>query len=246
MSELNAKIKIAFFTNISIGIVISLALSLAVMLVSGHFSFGWWVAAFLISTVISAVIGLFVPINPITGFVCKKLKIKEKTVGRRITGAVISDLIYVPVITLVVSLFAVGIASHEVENFKNDIKSLQSTLREEIREDNSNIGLLSEQLEIYQKKADNEENRQFVLKLKEGINTLNSAVFEKEKRIDEMSDAFENAAAPSLGFVFGISLLIMIALGFVLIFVFRPIFARIAVKRFSPKKCVKVGTARKK
>lgn len=213
-------------TNAALGVTLSLFISLIAALLAGRFEAGWWALAFLIGTAVSLIIGFFVPIRPLSGFLCKKLKLKKKTVGGRLVGVIVSDVIYSAVIVSVLSVFAVNISSMRVESEKNDIASRLTALQAEIKEDKKGVGLLSEQLDIFEKKDD----AAAVAKLNDGINTLNAAIAEKEKSMDEMNKSLEEAVPPSFAFVFWISLVLSLAVGFAVFYFMRPVYAKLAKK----------------
>ena len=90
--------KIGRLMNIAMGIALSFCLSLTGTLSSGHFESIEFLFSFLISTVISIVIGFFVPIHPITEKACGSLP--RGSFKRRCVEAMIPDLIYTPVMSV--------------------------------------------------------------------------------------------------------------------------------------------------
>lgn len=85
--------------NIAMGIVLSYCLTLTGMLTSGqHFEGVEFVISFAVSTVVSILIGIFVPMRPLTEKVCGGMQ--PGTLKRRCIEALIADLIYSPIMTL--------------------------------------------------------------------------------------------------------------------------------------------------
>ena len=59
-----------------------------------------FIVSFIISTIISLIIGLVIPMRKIEGGITKAIGLKEHSLPANIVSALISDLIYTPVITL--------------------------------------------------------------------------------------------------------------------------------------------------
>lgn len=92
--------------SLRMAVVMSFFLSLTGNLLSGHFSWQGFLISFVISTVISLVIGLLVPIGKITGGMVKGRGLDRRSLKARCLESFISDLIYTPIMTLVM----VGVA----------------------------------------------------------------------------------------------------------------------------------------
>ena len=108
--------KVGMLMNVCMGVTMSFFLSLVGNLTSGHFTFPGFLASFLISTVISLVIGFLVPIRRISDNVCEKAGLAHGSIKARLLESVISDLIYTPFITLAMVTFAYfTAASHAPE-----------------------------------------------------------------------------------------------------------------------------------
>ena len=56
--------------------------------------------SFIASIIVSLLIGLIIPIKPLSDKVAEKLHLQPKTFGRRCMDALVSDVIYTPVLTL--------------------------------------------------------------------------------------------------------------------------------------------------
>lgn len=93
--------KIGILMAVFMGIIMSFSLSLVGTLLSGHFEIPAWLISFGISLVISLAIGFIVPMKKIGDAVCAKCKVAPNSMeGNKISG-LISDLIYTPLITVV-------------------------------------------------------------------------------------------------------------------------------------------------
>lgn len=86
---------------IRMGIMMSFCLSLVGILSSGHFTIPGFIISFVISTIISLIIGLVIPIGKVTGGLCARLRLRQGTIGARTFESFLSDLIYTPIMTLV-------------------------------------------------------------------------------------------------------------------------------------------------
>lgn len=93
--------KVGLGMAISMGVVMSFFLSLVGMLSSGHFTFPGFVASFLVSTIVSMIIGFIVPIGKVSEMACRSLKLRPGTLPNRLFSSLISNTIYTPIMTLV-------------------------------------------------------------------------------------------------------------------------------------------------
>jgi len=81
------------------GLSISLAMSIVGPALSGHPSFPAFIVSFLCSSVISIIIAIIVPIKKITDSACEKIHLNPEGVGGRFFSALVSDLIFTPIMT---------------------------------------------------------------------------------------------------------------------------------------------------
>lgn len=93
--------KISFHMAIRMSILMSLCLALVGTLSSGHFTIPGYLLSFVASTIISLLIGLIIPVGKISSDVCKKLKMKPHSLPERCMSSLISNLIYTPLMTLI-------------------------------------------------------------------------------------------------------------------------------------------------
>ena len=90
--------------NIAMGVALSFCLSLVGNLTSGHFTATGFLSSFVLSVIVSLLIGVCVPLGRITEHICKHMQ--RGTLGRRCTESLISDLVYTPVMTLLMVILA--------------------------------------------------------------------------------------------------------------------------------------------
>ncbi len=96
--------------SIFMGITMSFFLSLIGTGTSGHFSIPAWFLSFLISTVISLLIGFIVPMKKVNDQITSKLGLHPGQFSTRLVETLISDLIYTPLITFCMVFFAYKMA----------------------------------------------------------------------------------------------------------------------------------------
>ncbi len=90
--------------NIFMGVTISFFLSLIGNITSGHFTFSGFLISFVVSTILSFVIGFIVPIKKVSDNACQKVGVDEKSLAGRGLSALISDIVYTPIITFAMIL----------------------------------------------------------------------------------------------------------------------------------------------
>ena len=98
--------KIGREMSLLMGVTLSFFLSLTGLLAAGKFNVVGWIISFLISTVISLIIGFLVPMKKVTDGVNNKLGLKPGKLGTRCMESLLSDLIYTPIITLAMVFMA--------------------------------------------------------------------------------------------------------------------------------------------
>ena len=93
--------KVGITMNILMGVTLSFCLSLLGNLTSENgFKPIAFIASFLVSTIISLIIGFLIPMRKIESGAVKAMKLNERGVPANIISSLISDIIYTPVITL--------------------------------------------------------------------------------------------------------------------------------------------------
>ena len=98
--------KVGRSISIKMAVTMSFFLSLVGNLTSGHFSLVGFLTSFLISLVISILIGLLVPIGKLGGAACRAAKLKQGSLGARLMESLVSDLIFTPIMTLIMVFLA--------------------------------------------------------------------------------------------------------------------------------------------
>ncbi len=92
--------------SILMGISMSLGMSLTGTLSSGHFTVPGFLISFLVSTVVSLIIGFLIPIAKISREACQKRKLPEGSLKARLFESLLSDLIYTPIMTVIMVAIA--------------------------------------------------------------------------------------------------------------------------------------------
>ena len=92
--------------GIRMGLLMSFSLALIGTATSGHFTIPGFLVSFVISSVVSIIIGFVVPVGKISGDLCRKKGLRPGTVKARLLESFISDIIYTPVMTLIMVGFA--------------------------------------------------------------------------------------------------------------------------------------------
>ena len=98
--------KIGLFMSLLMGVTLSLCLSLIGTLSSGNFTVPAFLISFAVSLAISLVIGFLVPMQKVSGAAVRKAGLKEHSLSARCLESLVSDLIYTPIITVVMILLA--------------------------------------------------------------------------------------------------------------------------------------------
>ena len=98
--------KIGLAMNILMGVSLSFFLSLTGLLASGHFELKAWLVSFGASAILSLLIGFFVPVRKIALSVCGRCGLHERTLPFHCMDSLVSDLIYTPLITLLMVALA--------------------------------------------------------------------------------------------------------------------------------------------
>ncbi len=93
--------KVGLFMSLFMGVTLSFFLSLTGNLTAkSGFSPIAFIVSFILSTIISLLIGFIVPMRKIEGGITKAIGLRERSLPANIVSALISDLIYTPLITL--------------------------------------------------------------------------------------------------------------------------------------------------
>lgn len=95
--------KVGMMMSVLMGVTLSFCLSLIGNLTSGHFTPIGFIISFVASTIISLIIGFIVPMRKISQGITKNMK---PGIGSKCVDALVSDLIYTPIITLAMVFLA--------------------------------------------------------------------------------------------------------------------------------------------
>lgn len=102
--------KIGRRMSVLMGITLSFFLSLAGTLMSGHFTLAGWLISFAASTAVSLLIGLLVPMKPLTDALHSFFSIRERSFAAWVFDSLVSDILYTPAITFCMVLLAYKMA----------------------------------------------------------------------------------------------------------------------------------------
>lgn len=103
--------KIMIQMTVLMGFFMSLTLSLVGTLMGGHFTVPSWLLSFALSFVISLIIGFLVPIKKLGDSACEKRGVPAQSFKGTLISAAISDVIYTPVITIVMVVVMLTLAA---------------------------------------------------------------------------------------------------------------------------------------
>ena len=98
--------KISILMGLLMGLSMSLCMSLCGTLLSGHFTVQSWLISFAVSFVVSFIIGLLIPMKKIQDFVLYNHNLKRGGLCAHLVGTLVSDLVYTPIMTLIMVFIA--------------------------------------------------------------------------------------------------------------------------------------------
>lgn len=104
--ELFTMKKVGSLMSIYMAVALSFCMSLTGNLSSGHFTVPAFLISFAVSFVISLIIGLIVPMKPLTDKLSAKAGLKEGGNKRRLFDALVGDIVYTPIMTLIMVTMA--------------------------------------------------------------------------------------------------------------------------------------------
>ena len=91
---------------IYMGVTLSFCLSLFGNATSGNFTVPGWIISFILSCIISLIIGWFVPMKTVSDKITGAMGLEQGKGITRVVEALISDIIYTPIITFAMILLA--------------------------------------------------------------------------------------------------------------------------------------------
>ncbi|HBB59506.1 MAG TPA: hypothetical protein DCZ52_04435, partial [Lachnospiraceae bacterium] len=92
-------------------ITLSFFLSLVGTGTSGHFTVRSWIDSFIISTSVSMLMGFVIPVRYIVEKVCAKYDLQEGDLNTRLVESLIVDLLFTPLMTFLMILYAYVVAT---------------------------------------------------------------------------------------------------------------------------------------
>lgn len=98
--------KVGITMSAFMGIAMSFFLSLTGTITSGHFTVPSWLISFVISGLISMVIGILIPMKKVNDKVVGLFKLPPFSFAGRCLESFVSDLIYTPIMTFCMVFFA--------------------------------------------------------------------------------------------------------------------------------------------
>ena len=209
--------KTGIFMSLLMALTLSFCMSLIGSLTSGHFTVGSWLISFAISLVISLVIGLIVPMPKLESAACRKLKLRPGTVKANFVSALISNTIYTPLLSIVMSVIMVSAATSGING---EITRTESMLSEV----SANMAAANEELE-----AAGEADPAKAGELRARIGELTGQYNELNGKLAGL-----NAAKPPMGMAILVSLLWCYPSGLVIIFIVQPLYMKMLIKKFGP------------
>ncbi len=102
--------KISREIGIRMGIIMSFFLSLTGTMVSGHFSIPQFLLHLVVSTIISVLIAIIIPIGRIAAAACAALKLRRGSLPEKLLTTFIYDLLYTPLMTTIMIFIAYKMA----------------------------------------------------------------------------------------------------------------------------------------
>ncbi len=196
----------------------SIIMSLIGTLLSGHFSIASYLIGFAISFVISLVIGFLVPMKQVSDNVCEKFGAKPETMKARVISALVSDVIYTPIITVCMCFIMTTFAGMGIER-------QAALLESQINELSAQSDALTAQ--IADLKKDEAANTGKIKELEGQIGGMQSG-------IAEMTGARNGMLASKPSFIreVWLSLLCCFIAGFILAFIVQPIYLKAIMKHY--------------
>ncbi|MCR5277851.1 MAG: hypothetical protein K6E19_00240 [Lachnospiraceae bacterium] len=108
--------KVGIRMSILMGITLSLFLSVTNVVMSGHFSWSILLIDIAVAMVVSISLGLVIPMGKLNMSLDKSMGFKPGTIKARLVETFVSDLIYTPIVTVIMIIFNyILITSHVPE-----------------------------------------------------------------------------------------------------------------------------------
>lgn len=114
--------RLSFYMNVLMSVTLSVFLSLLGLGTSGHFTVTAWLASFSIGAAISFVICYIIPMGSIKGALMEKFDLKDGSKGEKVVSAIVSDVIFTPLICLIMVSLSYNSAIKNIENAKSNLQ----------------------------------------------------------------------------------------------------------------------------
>lgn len=222
----NTMKKMGLSMSVLMGLTMSFILSLVGTLGSGHFTVPGWLRSFVISLVISLVIGFVIPMKQVSDAACSKAGISVNTTKGRLFSALISDLIYTPLITVIMVSVAITGAGKAIDAQIAEKNAQLEETGTAISQIEAQVGELTAKLETCAPEETEELNAQ-IGELKGQLGELNGKSEGLKGAIDGMT-----AAKPPFVPVLVKSLILTLIVGYIAIFILQPIYLKILLKKY--------------
>lgn len=223
---MNTMKKMGLIMSVLMGFTMSIILSLVGTLGSGHFTVMGWLKSFAISLVISLILGFIIPMKKVSDAACSKAGVSVNTIKGRLLGSLISDLIYTPLITLIMVAIAVMGATKAIDAQIAEKTTALEGIRTSISQIEGQIGELSAKVESAPAEEKGALNGQ-IGELKGKLGELNGQAEGLNGAINGM-----NAAKPPFLPVFIKSLILTFIVGYIAIFIIQPLYLGALMKKF--------------
>ncbi|MGN0638879.1 MAG: hypothetical protein ACI4J0_10950 [Huintestinicola sp.] len=222
----NTMKKMGISMSMLMGVTMSFVLSLVGTLGGGHFTVPGWIRSFIVSLIISLVLGFIIPMKKLSDSACAKCNVPIHSTKGKLLSALVSDLIYTPLLTVIMVTLAVTGAGRAIDAQISENNAL-------LTETQSSITALTEEL--------NEAAAALETCLPEESGELNAKVGELNGKIGELNGKVQQlngeiqgmtAAKPHLIPVLIRSLILTLIVGYAVIYIIQPIYLNMLMKKF--------------
>ncbi|MBE6854869.1 MAG: hypothetical protein E7501_04350 [Ruminococcus sp.] len=220
--------KIGLLMSVCMGLIMSFSLSLTGNLMSGRFAVPTFLLSFLCSFVLSLLIGLCVPMKPLCDKICRKFHAPPQTIQSRVLSAVVSSLIYTPLLTTVMVFMNTTLAGAAIDR-QIDVKQQElTTLTQEYTAAETEADRLRTDITaLAEDSAERAAMQQSLEQQTAALEKMGAGQTQLENSIASMQKekpVFFKAWLPSLP--------VSLAIGFILSFLFQPLLLNVLMKRF--------------
>ena len=210
--------KIGIMMSLLMGVTMSFGMSLCGSLLSGHFTVASWLLSFVISLAVSIILGLAVPVKRICDAACRRFGAAPDTMKGRAVSAMTSNLIYTPVLTVIMCQVMTSLAGAQISRGVAELDMAAASVR----------GELSAAQDEYEKRQAEGAAETELASLSGKMESLRSELEQMEgKRAAMMEEK------PVFIRELWLSLAVCLAVGFVLIFLTESANMKLLVKKFA-------------